>query len=246
MFVRDAHSLYLEALGELGALGFLLIAGTFVAGVAVGVRRLRAAAGEERLVLAALLAAFLGYAVAVGIDWMWELTIVSVVGISLLGFLAGPATAASGRPRLLADAEPGERRSRRRFAAGVAAVAIGLAPDLRAGDPVPGRHQGVRQPGGGASRRRGAGALGRRHGAEHPAVGGVALPAARARPGGDRRARGRRGSIGEAIERDPQDWRLWLVAARLQAKAGDVAEARRSLARAAELNPRSPLFASVS
>jgi len=52
-----------------------------------------------------------------------------------------------------------------------------------------------------------------------------------------------RAAIGEAIERDPLDWRLWLVAARLETLDGDIAAARESLARAVELNPRSPLFA---
>jgi len=48
--------------------------------------------------------------------------------------------------------------------------------------------------------------------------------------------------IERAIERDSVDWRLWLVAARLATKAGDVPSARTSLLRAESLNPRSPLF----
>jgi len=54
-----------------------------------------------------------------------------------------------------------------------------------------------------------------------------------------------RDAILEAIERDPRDWRLSLVAARIETKDGRIAEARRHLERAARLNPRSPLFASV-
>ena len=49
--------------------------------------------------------------------------------------------------------------------------------------------------------------------------------------------------IGQAIDRDRSDWRLWLVSARIDVKAGFIGEARRSLARARALNPRSPLFA---
>jgi Tfp pilus assembly protein PilF len=52
--------------------------------------------------------------------------------------------------------------------------------------------------------------------------------------------------IGDAIERDRENWRLWLVAARLETKAGDVATAERALERAASLNPRSPLFADLA
>jgi tetratricopeptide (TPR) repeat protein len=48
--------------------------------------------------------------------------------------------------------------------------------------------------------------------------------------------------IADAIERDERDWRLWLVSARVETKLGRTAAAERSLRRAAELNPRSPLF----
>jgi Tfp pilus assembly protein PilF len=51
--------------------------------------------------------------------------------------------------------------------------------------------------------------------------------------------------IESAIERDSIDWRLWLVAARLATKAGDLPSARTSLLRAESLNPRSPLFGSA-
>ena len=49
-------------------------------------------------------------------------------------------------------------------------------------------------------------------------------------------------SIEQALARDSRDWRRWLVATRLQTKAGAIVAARRSLARARELNPRSPIF----
>jgi Flp pilus assembly protein TadD len=55
-----------------------------------------------------------------------------------------------------------------------------------------------------------------------------------------------RRSIREAIERDATDWSLWVVAARIETKRGSIREARRDLHRAAELNPRSPLFAGLA
>ena len=51
-----------------------------------------------------------------------------------------------------------------------------------------------------------------------------------------------RRSIQAAIEHDRSDWRLWLVAARLHVKAGAILDGRKAVARARELNPRSPLF----
>jgi Flp pilus assembly protein TadD len=53
-------------------------------------------------------------------------------------------------------------------------------------------------------------------------------------------------AIRHGIARAPDDWRLWLVATRVETKRGHVAAARRSLHRARDLNPRSPLFAGGS
>jgi Tfp pilus assembly protein PilF len=52
-----------------------------------------------------------------------------------------------------------------------------------------------------------------------------------------------RASIADAIERDRSDWRLRLVAARLEVKTGHRQAAREHLREAARLNPRSRLFA---
>ena len=48
--------------------------------------------------------------------------------------------------------------------------------------------------------------------------------------------------INEAIDRDRLNWRHWLVLARLETKLGYPRVAADSVRRAAELNPRSPLF----
>jgi Flp pilus assembly protein TadD len=51
-----------------------------------------------------------------------------------------------------------------------------------------------------------------------------------------------RTAIERATHEDRDDWRLWLVAARLETKLGLIDEGRRSLRRAIRLNPRSPLL----
>ncbi len=97
-FVRDAHSLYVEQLGELGIVGFALLVLALASGAAVGAYRLAALPAARRPTVAALLACFLAYCLGAGIDWMWELTAVSVVGMACLGLLTGAATAGeSGR-----------------------------------------------------------------------------------------------------------------------------------------------------
>ena len=90
--VRDAHSLYLETLAELGPLGlaFLLCA------LAVPLAAVGAARGHP--LAAGALGAYVAYLVHAGIDWDWEMPAVTVValacGIALL--LAAPR--AESRP----------------------------------------------------------------------------------------------------------------------------------------------------
>jgi O-Antigen ligase/Tetratricopeptide repeat len=242
-FVRDAHSLYLEALGELGIVGLFLIGSVVVLGVVSGFRRLLRTADDERVLVAALLAAFLAYAVGAGIDWMWELTVVSVVGMLLLGLLTGPATEPTPRPRLLRERDSHRPRPRRRFVAGIAAVTVGwlvvcaqaipFLADIKISDSQ-------------AAARRGDGdealedALAARNLQPWAASPYLQLALVEEATGDPSEARA---AIGEAIERDPRDWRLWLARARIETKAGDIAAARKSFDRAAALNPRSPLFA---
>ena len=73
---RDAHSLYLETLAELGVLGGVLLA-ALLAAVAVGFRRrLSGAPRDPVLVPAGLL--LTAYAVHAGLDWDWEVPAVTL------------------------------------------------------------------------------------------------------------------------------------------------------------------------
>ena len=101
MFVRNAHSLYLESLGELGALGFLLASAIWVGGCAMGVRACRRPDGEERTSLAGATAVALAFAVGAGVDWLWQLPAVSLVGVSALALALGPPVGEQGRRRRL-------------------------------------------------------------------------------------------------------------------------------------------------
>jgi Flp pilus assembly protein TadD len=53
---------------------------------------------------------------------------------------------------------------------------------------------------------------------------------------------GARRQIDEAIERAPDDWRLWVIAIRLDLALQDLDRATASLDRAQQLNPRDPLL----
>lgn len=87
--VRDAHSLELETLAELGLIGALLLGGV-LGGVALGARR--AQAGDPALA-AGPAAALTVWAVHSALDWDWELPALTLLAITLASVLLahGPA-----------------------------------------------------------------------------------------------------------------------------------------------------------
>ena len=102
--VRDAHSLYLETLAELGPLGLALLLTALVVPAAAAVK-----ARRSRLVPAAF-GAYAAYLVHAGIDWDWEMPAVTLAalfcGAALLvaGRRPGSGAATSLRFRLAAVA----------------------------------------------------------------------------------------------------------------------------------------------
>jgi hypothetical protein len=82
-YVRDAHSLYVENLAELGLVGFLLIAGMSVAVIATGAVRTMRAPPELRVGLAAATAGCTAFVAAAAVDWLWELGAIPLVFFAL-------------------------------------------------------------------------------------------------------------------------------------------------------------------
>jgi hypothetical protein len=118
-FVRDAHSLYVEVLGELGIVGLGLLAAALLAILVTLGLRARAA---NRTLYAALLAASLTWALHAGIDWDWEMPTVT----GWVFALGGGALAASGRQ----SRRPRPPRPTIRIAAVTACFAIAIVPGL--------------------------------------------------------------------------------------------------------------------
>jgi O-antigen ligase len=88
--VRDAHSLYVETLSELGPIGLLLVLGIAGAPLGTAVRR------RVDPVAATAGAAFLVFAAHAGVDWDWEMPVVTLAGLGCAAvvLVRGPA----GRP----------------------------------------------------------------------------------------------------------------------------------------------------
>jgi hypothetical protein len=79
--VRDAHSLYLETLAELGPLGLAALIAVIAAPLAAAVRARRSP------VVAPALAGFVALAAHAAIDWDWEMPAVMIAGLTCAGVL---------------------------------------------------------------------------------------------------------------------------------------------------------------
>jgi hypothetical protein len=116
--IRDAHSLYVEVMGELGLTGLLLLAAPLALilfAFARGVWR-----GRDRYVYAALVAATLAWLVRAGLDWDWEMPAITL----WLFCMGGAALAVSPRHR----SRPLRVRPGLRLLMALVALAVGIVP----------------------------------------------------------------------------------------------------------------------
>jgi O-Antigen ligase len=238
-FVRDAHSLYLETLGELGIVGLVLVAGLLLTLLGAGAARALRAPPDLRIMLAGATAAIGVFATAAAYEWVWELAVMAAA-LLLVG-----AAALVGGDGLSAGAEaPPPAPPRRRAlaprlavaalaAAALPAVALPLAGATAVRDSQAAARQGRLD----EALRRAADARRAQPYAVTPRL-QQALVAERA---GDLAAA--RTAVVRATREEPTNWRPWFVRARIEALLGRGAAAVRSYRRARSLNPRSALFA---
>lgn len=116
--IQDAHSLYLEVMGELGLTGLLLLAAALALIVFGFIRSF--VRGRDRYVYGALIAAALAWLVRAALDWDWEMPAITV----WLFCAGGAALAVSGRKRTRALRVPQPAR----LALAAVALAVGLVP----------------------------------------------------------------------------------------------------------------------
>jgi hypothetical protein len=116
--IRDAHSLYVEVMGELGLTGLLLLATPLALILFAFVRGVWR--GRDRYVYAALVAAMLAWLVRAGLDWDWEMPAITL----WLFCTAGAALAVSPRHR----SRPLRVRPGPRLLMALACLAVGIVP----------------------------------------------------------------------------------------------------------------------
>jgi hypothetical protein len=242
-YVRNAHSLYLENLAELGIPGLLLIGGFVLAVLGIGTARSLRAPPEERLPLAAATAGAAGFAIAAALDWVWQLGALPVAFMLLAAVAVGgfslpePRSGRSGRRR--------RSHRRRRLWAQRAAVAAAAILAIVAIRPSLETATAMRQSWIDASRGDLGAALARARDAA-AAEPDAALPLLQEALLLERRGEPAAASAAarRATEKEAADWRTWFILARLEAERGRIAPALRAYAHAHRLNPRYSLLKS--
>lgn len=220
--VRDAHSLYLEVLAELGPIGLALLL------VALGVPAVAAVGARREPLAVGAIGAYAAFLFHAGVDWDWEL-----VGLTAPALACGCALLAL-RPTPRAPLVPatGARFAGAAVLVALAGVAfVGLAgasasaASQEAADAAPPDYAEAEDEARKARRwAPWSSEPWQRLGEAQLAAGELA--AARA-------------SFRKAIAKEPMDWELWF---RL-AEAASGREQRRALAEALRLNPSSPELA---
>jgi O-antigen ligase len=216
--IRDAHSLYVETLGELGIVGLALL----VAALAMPLVALRRARRHPLASTAA--GAYVAYLLHAGFDWDWEMTAVTLAallcGVALLRVSSrNAAPAARGRVRAAVLAATA--------AVGVFATVglVGNTATAKSARAVRGK-QWTQAMQSAATARTWA-----------PWSAEPLLWLGEAQVGQSELAPARR-NLRAAIEKDPGNWQLWFDLALASPRGG--VEQRHSLAVALELNPLSP------
>jgi hypothetical protein len=228
--VRDAHSLYMQTLGELGIVGIALIAAFLLTVLLVAARQTLRGPPVERSAIAAAAAGCSAFAITGAVDWVWQIPVLPVAFL-LLASTVLPASAPRGA-RAAGFPWAGRLAGIVAAVVAIALIAVPLAStsllrdseaDARSGDygkALEAARSAERlQPGAASPRLQQALLL--------EELGDLAAASQAA---------------SDATEREATNWRPWLVLARIEAARGRVAAAVRAFRQARSLNPNSGLF----
>ena len=233
-YSRSAHSLYLNALAEIGIVGMLLTIALVLACIGVGIVRW-SRAGPARTAYAGAIAGMVTFAVGAGVDRAWDLAVLPVAFFLLAAAALGSRQPSSdGESTGESTGAPALARLGLGGAALVAILAISVPTasllaiqssqeDVRDGDLD--------------------GAL------EQARKAGDIQPFAATPLYQEAQVLELRGELDEAAisaraatEKESTNWRTWFVLARIEGERGDGKAATAALDRARELNPLSDLL----
>ena len=232
---HNAHSLYLEALSDLGLIGALLLVAALAFLLWTGFAAWRYAQRPQRERYAALFAAMLAFAVGAGFDWFWELP--ALAGIF---FLSGGVLVAARCAQLAPGVDRnGSRAGDRRFWMAVTCLALAWVSAIALVGPLLVDRE--------LEASRSAAADGNIVSAVDHAERAESIEPWAASPHVqlgllaqlDGNPAAAVGHFSEAIDREDQNWQWYFLRSVAAEEAGDSAAARRDRERARELNPRS-------
>lgn len=230
---RNAHSLPLETLAELGVAGLSALVAFFAVCLVAGWRRRPATPAVSGLLAVAVCGL-----VSATIEWTWELPAVFAPVVICLALLAGRATEGAGEPPPAAPQGAPRRGAARTAAISLACAAGVVACGLAAATEweLAGSREAVREGDLDVAASRAGLAADLQPWAAEPRLQAGLVAELR----GNLAEAGRR--LEEAAERAPEDWRIWVARTRVDLKRGDVDAAFADVTRARELNPRNPVI----
>ena len=239
-FVRDAHSLYMENLAELGWVGFGLIVALVLATLGIGVGRSINAPPAARTRIATATAAAAAFAAGAALDWIWEIAALPALFMLLAAVIAidsEPDEAGSTRGRRTrvphARRSPVRRYAPQAIGAAVAIIALAVIWfPLQAADDL--RQSQIEVAAGNlpAALESADAAVDAQPYAASPRIQqAVVLELQGKLPAATKAAR-------EATAKESRNWRNWATLSRLEALSGNAEASVRALREARALNPR--------
>jgi O-antigen ligase len=232
--VHDAHSLYLEAFAELGAVGGVLVLALIGTLLWCAFAAWRAAPYPQRERYAALLAAMLAFAVGAAFDWFWE-----IAGLGAIFFLAAGVVVAGRCAQLAADPRRDQSRQEgRRFGLTVTVVVLAWVSAVLLVGPLLVEREIDSSQAAAASEDFGAAI-------DHAETARSIEPWAASPYVQLGLLTERQGNypaaivhFSHAIEREDRNWQWYYLRSRVEHEGGDEKSARADLDRARELNPQ--------
>jgi tetratricopeptide (TPR) repeat protein len=235
-YVRNAHSLYVETLVEVGVVGLALLAAFLVLVLSTAVRRVVRSRFEDRALAAGVAGALFAFVVAAASDWFWQVPVLPVCFLLLAGAVLAPRRrrrrGEAARP--VSSRQAWATRAVLMAAAAACLIVIGIPMattiDLR-------KSQAAAAAGNQSAAladARSAVRLEPRSASAHLQE-ALVLELMRNVPGAVSAARA-------ATVDEPDNWQTWLVLSRLQAEAGAPQAAITAMKRARSLDPQSALF----
>jgi hypothetical protein len=236
-YVRDAHSLYLETLAELGIPGLVMILAFVLAALVVAIVRSLRGPPEQRRYIAGAAAAVAAFATAAAVDWSWELAVIPVAFLLVAGaiFATRPSP-----PAPEGDAGRGRGALGFRIVLGLAALpclAVLLILTASVG-AVRESQSEVRAEDLGSALESAQAAQDAQPYAATPILQEALVREA----GGD--LDGAAAAAQEATRAEATNWRIWLILSRIETARGNSSAAVEAYERARSLNPGSLLFVS--